>query len=201
MQNWKQRAPSHTFDPVAVWDDIAISRLFFLDQYSLRFQNQPMQQATLSDIQVMLHIQTAKGAFKMGLYDSSDRYLKVAQSKRTHSNQNDMRIIVPIIKLKTEQCKSELRNMSFEAKISRLDKIHSVLTRKIDENNFNLGADVQQESGGVHLDPERDNMSPLEKVQTMYKSHMLKFHLQKKMLTITLTQAQVASGLPEVQQH
>ena len=35
----------------------------------------------------------------------------------------------------------------------------------------------------------------------MYKSYMLKFHLQKKMLTITLTQAQVASGLPEVQQH
>lgn len=102
MENWKQRVPSHTFDPMAVWDDIATSRLFFLDQYSLRFQNQPKLQARLSDIQVMLHIQTAKGAFKMGLYDSSDRYLKVAQSKRTHNHQKDMRITVPIIKLKTQ---------------------------------------------------------------------------------------------------
>lgn len=30
----------------------------------------------ISDIQVMLNIQTAKGAFKIGAYDSSDRYLK-----------------------------------------------------------------------------------------------------------------------------
>ena len=35
----------------------------------------------------------------------------------------------------------------------------------------------------------------------MSKSYMRKFHLQKKMLTITLTQAQAASGLPEVQSH
>ena len=31
---------------------------------------------SISDIQVMLNIQTAKGAFKMGAYDSSDKYLK-----------------------------------------------------------------------------------------------------------------------------
>jgi hypothetical protein len=36
------------------------------------------QLASISDIQVMLHIQTAKGAFKIGAYDSSDRYLKHA---------------------------------------------------------------------------------------------------------------------------
>jgi len=49
----------------------------------------------------MLHIQTAKGAFKMGAFDSSDRYLKLAQNKRKKAGgSNDMRIIVPIIKLK-----------------------------------------------------------------------------------------------------
>lgn len=58
--------------------------------------------ASLSDIQVMLHIQTAKGAFKMGAYDSSDRYLKLAQRQRKKNpcSSNDKRITVPIIKLK-----------------------------------------------------------------------------------------------------
>jgi hypothetical protein len=37
---------------------------------------------SLSGIPVMLHIQTAKGAFKMGAYDSSDCYLKKAQKNR-----------------------------------------------------------------------------------------------------------------------
>lgn len=65
-------------------------------------QGQCQNIQSLSDIQVMLHIQTAKGAFKMGLYDTSDRYLKRAQMKGHQNHLNDMRIIVPIIKLKTE---------------------------------------------------------------------------------------------------
>ena len=96
--SWKLRSPSCSFDPLSVWDDIAQARQFFMDQFAMRFQNTPFQQtllgspslpsdarsefetlqASLSDIQVMLHIQTAKGAFKMGAYDSSDRYLKMA---------------------------------------------------------------------------------------------------------------------------
>ena len=95
----------------------------------MKFQNTAFQQtllghaapagegdlASLAGIRVMLHIQTAKGAFKMGAYDSSDRYLKMAQSERRKNpgGANDMRIIVPIIKLRSEQSKSELRNLTF----------------------------------------------------------------------------------------
>lgn len=48
----------------------------------------------------------------------------------------DMRLLVPIIKLKTEQCKSELRNMNFEAKINRLSKIHDVLSKNINASKL-----------------------------------------------------------------
>ena len=43
-----------------------------------------------------------------------------------------MRLIVPIIKLKTEQCKSELRNKPFQSNINRLSKIYEVLTNRIE---------------------------------------------------------------------
>jgi hypothetical protein len=43
-----------------------------------------------------------------------------------------MRVIVPIVKLKTEQCKSELRNLNFEEKIARVDKIYRVLYNKME---------------------------------------------------------------------
>jgi regulatory protein YycI of two-component signal transduction system YycFG len=68
--------------------------------------SQPLSQrlkedlSLISDIQVMLNIQTAKGAFKIGAYDSSDRYLRLFQTKNHNKIINDMRIIVPIIKLK-----------------------------------------------------------------------------------------------------
>ena len=133
----------------------------------------------------MIHIQTAKGAFKMGLYDTSDRYMKEAQNKRVHSNQNDMRLIVPIIKLKTEQCKSELRNMSFEANINRLTKIHDVLSKNIEANK----KAKEDEALMINSQANGDAMSPFERVQTFYKANMLKFQLVKKMLTITLDEA------------
>jgi hypothetical protein len=38
MQHWKQRVPSHTYDRIAVWDDIATSRMFFIDQYSIQLK-------------------------------------------------------------------------------------------------------------------------------------------------------------------
>jgi hypothetical protein len=44
-------------------------------------------------------------------------------------------------------------------------------------------------------------MSPFERVQTFYKANMLKFQLVKKMLTITLDEAQGANGFEEVQAH
>jgi len=150
MLNWKHRSPSESFDPLSVWDDIAQARLLFIDQYAMKFQHSPLQQTllgnsqvedsplanelnALSDIQVMLHIQTAKGAFKMGAFDSSDRYLKLAQNKRKRAGgSNDMRIIVPIIKLKAAQSKGELRNLSFEQKKAKTEKIYRIFLNKMD---------------------------------------------------------------------
>jgi len=80
----------------------------------------------------MLHIQTAKGAFKIGAYDSSDRYLKHAQSKRSEVNAKDMRTIVPLIKLKAEQGKSDLGNMNYNEKMAKIEKLHRILTHKMD---------------------------------------------------------------------
>lgn len=138
MLAWRQRLPSQSFDPLNIWDDVSCARLFFIDQYCLKFSEDQLQEAltkrnmsgadgasesaaSLREIQVMLHVQTAKGALKMGMYDSSDRYLKMAQYRRNVAKKNasqseharvddEMRLIVPIIKLKTEQCKQELRN-------------------------------------------------------------------------------------------
>lgn len=44
-------------------------------------------------------------------------------------------------------------------------------------------------------------MSPFERVQTFYKANMLKFQLVKKMLTITLDEAQGAKGFEDIQAH
>lgn len=68
----------------------------------------------------------------MGAYDSSDRYLKHAQSKRAESDSKDMRTIVPLIKLKAEQGKSDLGNMSYNEKMAKIEKLHRILTHKMD---------------------------------------------------------------------
>ena len=68
----------------------------------------------------------------MGAYDSSDRYLKQAQSKRAECNSKDMRTIVPLIKLKAEQGKSDLYNMSYNEKMAKIEKLHRILTHKMD---------------------------------------------------------------------
>jgi hypothetical protein len=80
----------------------------------------------------MMHIQTAKGAFKMRAYDASNRYLKLIQTKRNPNSTNDMRIIVPIIKLKTEQSKPDLRNMGYEQRLQKIEKIYEIFVKKMD---------------------------------------------------------------------
>ena len=143
--NWKHRTPSDSFDPLSVWDDIKQARQFFLDHYCMKFENSPLHLSIsgksdelpeLKDIQVLMHIQTAKGAFKMGAYDATDCYLKLVKRK---SVSNDMRIIVPIIKLKTEQSKSDLRNMDYEKRKKHIETIYGVLKRKMETNRHILG--------------------------------------------------------------
>lgn len=50
----------------------------------------------------------------MGLYDCSDRYLKKAlRIRKSGEDGSNMKIVGPIIKLKSEQFKSEALNLSF----------------------------------------------------------------------------------------
>lgn len=43
--NWKDRSPSASFDALSVWDDISQARQFFIDQYAMKFQGTPLQNA------------------------------------------------------------------------------------------------------------------------------------------------------------
>ena len=53
----------------------------------------------------------------MGLYDSCDKYLMTGLEQRSKTKQKDnLRIVVPIIKLKTEQFKQETLNLPFNEK-------------------------------------------------------------------------------------
>jgi len=85
------RAPNTSFDGLDVWDDIMTSRFLFIDLYSKQIKNFPLRQiimgevpdsirnpstVRISDLHLNLHIQAAKGALKMGAFDTSDRYLK-----------------------------------------------------------------------------------------------------------------------------
>ena len=61
----------------------------------------------IRDIGAILYAQCAKGAYKMGMFDSSDRYLKECLNVRNRSENSaeakgNMRIVLPIVKLKTE---------------------------------------------------------------------------------------------------
>jgi uncharacterized protein YxeA len=214
MLNWKERNPSESFDPLSVWDDIAQARLFFIDQYAVKFQNTPLQKtllgssqnedgpvssklSALADIQVMLHIQTAKGAFKMGAFDSSDRYLKLAQNKRKKAGgSNDMRIIVPIIKLKAAQSKGELRNLNFDQKKAKTEKIYRIFLNKMEQNVHDLSQlpEVLNIKIGDHLSQAPE----LESIKTVVKSNLLKFSLQKKLLSIVLDEAACDKNIQEL---
>lgn len=69
----------------------------------------------------------------MGLYDCSDRFLKRALKMRNADDKgsSNMKIVGPIIKLKSEQFKSETMNLDFTEKAEKLQKIISVLESKM----------------------------------------------------------------------
>ena len=92
-----------------------------------------VQQRELVDVRAILQVQCAKGAYKMGLYDTSDRYLKKAFHLHSTSSgsSSNMRIVGPIIKLKGEQFKAECMNMDFKDKTFKLQKIIGVLDTKM----------------------------------------------------------------------
>lgn len=99
----------------------------------------------------------------MGLLDSSDRFLKRALRVRNavSKDEENMKIVGPIIKLKSEQFKTEALNLDFETKTLKLSKILQVFMSKLSQCK------------------EID-------LKTHVKSLMLKQTLEKKMLNIIL---------------
>ena len=71
----------------------------------------------------------------MGLYDSSDQYLMTCLKKReAHTEKNDLRLIVPIIKLKIEQVEQEKIDAGLHLKYQKLSDALKVLDTKITHN-------------------------------------------------------------------
>ena len=69
--------------------------------------------------------------------------------------------------------------MNFEEKMAKIDKIYRVLSNKMEQNKYDFN--------------ELENLvkcSNLESVKTVVKSNMLKFSLQKKLLSLILTESQ-----------
>ena len=84
----------------------------------------------------------------MGLYDCSDRFLKKALKMRSEEDRvsSNMKIVAPIIKLKSEQFKSETINDTFQEKAQKLSKIIGVLEKKMkeaDQGKLNRADDVK----------------------------------------------------------
>jgi len=92
--------------------------MLYIDCYQMIFREDTFEQHVakldhsqgkdeIRDIGAILHAQCAKGAYKMGMYDSSDRYLKACLEVRNrsadiNSARSNIRIVLPIVKLKTE---------------------------------------------------------------------------------------------------
>ena len=147
IAQWMQRIPSYAFDKISVWDDVITARYLYLDLYNYRwkgeFQVALRSQPDLVNVRAILKVQSAKGAFKMGLYDCSDTYLRQALKLRqggagaggaADDNSNNMKIVGPIIKLKSEQFKSDAINLKFSEKSTKLAQIISVLDKKMNTN-------------------------------------------------------------------
>ena len=89
--------------------------MLFIDVYKHHFKpnssfvnqiesKQPTSFKDVQNVSAKLYAQVAKGALKMGLHDSSDQYLMTCLKKREiQERKDDLRLIVPIIKLKIEQ--------------------------------------------------------------------------------------------------
>lgn len=107
--------------------------MLYIDCYKMTFRQSTFDEHVdrlpqgsrdeIRDIGAILYAQCAKGAYKMGMFDSSDRYLKECldvrnQSQNRDGARNNMRIVLPIAKLKTEQFRQDTLNLSHAKKLS-----------------------------------------------------------------------------------
>jgi hypothetical protein len=69
----------------------------------------------------------------MGMFDTCVRYLHTCLEQRSKENKNNLQIILPIIKLKTEQFKQETVNLDSQTKYEKLKDIKVVLESKLQQ--------------------------------------------------------------------
>ena len=130
MKTWKARYPSAYYDDLSVWEDILYARHLYIVILSGKFEGLIDGLNSVSetkDILANFHTQTALGAYKKRMYDSSDRYLKLALKYRSKDTRNNLGITFPIIKLKAKQNEIESLGVTFEEKTKRIKKIIDVL--------------------------------------------------------------------------
>ena len=72
----------------------------------------------------------------MGMFDTCVRYLQTCLEQRSKDNKNNLQIILPIIKLKTEQFKQETCNLDNQIKFDKLKDIKKVLESKLQQVNI-----------------------------------------------------------------
>jgi len=161
------------------------ARNLFLDLYTFKLQkdftHSLAQHPDLGDLGAILHVQCAKGSYKMGQFDTSDRFLKKALALRKGENSN-LKIVGPIIKLKGEQFKTESLNLGFQEKGSKLQKIIAVLESKMHEAYGEGGA------GPVGED-----------IKTHIKFLMLKHQLENQMLNIIFDQVKAEPNIKHLE--
>ncbi|CDW71353.1 dna-dependent protein kinase catalytic subunit [Stylonychia lemnae] len=188
IHKWMARVPSYAFDTIVVWDDILTARNLYIDLYKFRlkdeFTTSLKQHKDLADIGAILQVQCAKGSYKMGLFDSSDRFLKRALKIRADEDKNsqNMKIVAPIIKLKCEQFKVDTMNLNFADKGDKLQKIVKVFDSKMQES---FGEDQQFQ----------------EDLRTEIKCILLKQKLEKKMLNIIFQGVSAEKEIKHLQRY
>ena len=105
-----------------------------------------------------------------------------------------MRIIVPIIKLKAAQSRSELRNLPYHQKKAKSEKIYRIFVSKVESNQHDLS--TLMENAGVAS--EALSSPSIEGMKTAIKSNLLKFELEKKLLSIELEQANSEQNMSQL---
>jgi hypothetical protein len=101
----------------------------------------------------------------MGMFDSCVRYLHTCLEQRSKENKNNLQIILPIIKLKTEQFKQETANLDSQTKFEKLKDIKIVLDSKLQH------AGKATFSHGIQINT---------------KAYLLKEAILKKLVNLTL---------------
>ena len=128
IESWLTRTPNPLYDALNVWDDIATSRIMYLDAYTKHIKGfkAELAQSKVADIRSLMYLQAANGAKEMALYDSSEKYLRKAVDECI-----DLHSCTPlIVDLKIKQYRTKYLNEDLELNINRLRKIEEVIKRQ-----------------------------------------------------------------------